>query len=504
MSILYIYITIFTIYFFILSLAGIKPEKKIRDKYTPKDLNICVVVYATGESPMLENLINQLKNQSYASDRYLIYVILDKVENPPQMLFQADLNINVININNIEPIGKSQAYSILAEKLSEVKEIDSYVFIEGKHYVDYDFLSNINFYLTKENAFMPAINYIEPYEDLKFWDCVKIIYANYIYKFLYRARTRLGLTNLLNTDAFVIRKSVLDKIGIFDFKDKTSEVKYTLRLANEGIKTSLASDVKVYTSIENFDTRIPSLSKRLGIFRDNITKYKSFVSFEYLWSLLLPNWLVCILIYAALLYHSYHFPLFVVNFSIILIGAILLMLAFCMSLFNANIYAKEYLYLFSYPLYSIFHLIKNFPPVRGIRNFIANKNRKHVIEKVAVDVIVTDGKNDYKCQLELISDDGLARVKFINKNKTYTTKNNHLRMVDALRELIQKLDDYGLSLKICQSCKYFQPVIDGSTNMVKGVCNCRFEGRVKGDILATLIWNTCSNYEKQNVISLFD
>lgn len=36
---------------------------------------------------------------------------------------------------------------------------------------------------------------------------------------------------------------------------------------------------------------------------------------------------------------------------------------------------------------------------------------------MVTNIIVTDGKKDFQCQLELISDDGLARVKFINKGK---------------------------------------------------------------------------------------
>ena len=122
---------------------------------------------------------------------------------------------------------------------------------------------------------------------------------------------------------------------------------------------------------------------------------------------------------------------------------------------------------------------------------------------MVTNIIVTDGRRDFQCQLELISDDGLARVRFINKGKTYTTKNNHLRMVDAIRELTEKLADYGLSLKICQCCKYFQPLIDGSTNMVKGCCKCQFQGRVDGDIIPTLVWNTCPKFEEQNVVNLF-
>jgi hypothetical protein len=39
--------------------------------------------------------------------------------------------------------------------------------------------------------------------------------------------------------------------------------------------------------------------------------------------------------------------------------------------------------------------------------------------------------------------------------------------------------------------------------MVKGNCCCKFEGRVDGDIIPTLIWNTCPNYEKENVVNLF-
>ena len=90
------------------------------------------------------------------------------------------------------------------------------------------------------------------------------------------------------------------------------------------------------------------------------------------------------------------------------------------------------------------------------------------------------------------------------KNKKFRTKNNHLRMIDAIRELATKLSEHGLSLKICQCCKYFQPNIDGSTNMIKGFCKYNFAERVPGDILPTHIWNTCEQYEPINVVSLFE
>ena len=108
-----------------------------------------------------------------------------------------------------------------------------------------------------------------------------------------------------------------------------------------------------------------------------------------------------------------------------------------------------------------------------------------------VDVWVSDGKKNFPCKLELISNNGLSSVTFINmKNKKFTTRNDHLRMTDALNELTEKLSEYGLTLKICQCCKYYQANIDGTTNMVKGFCKYEFADRVPGDILPTTIWNT--------------
>lgn len=502
MTLLYIFISVFTLYYIILASASLKPIKKVRDKYTQKDSNLCIVVYATGKANTLENLIRQLKNQNYPPGRYKIYTVLDKCEEVPEVMLESDLDINVININNLGPIGKSQAYSILAEKLADVENLDAYVFINANNYVDSDFLVNVNYYLTKHDVFIPFVNYMPERENLTFWENVKSIYSRYCSKFLWVTRTRLGLTNLINTDCFVIRKDILNKIGCFDFQDKIAEVSYTLKLAKEGIKVAFVEDLKVYTGISNYDSRIPSLSKRFGIFWNNLLGARSFTEQEYLFSLIVPNWLCCVLGYFILLKHSYIFP-FWVGYSTILITSVILLLAFCVSLFNAKIYAKEYIYLFAYPLLSIGHIITNFPPIRAVTNCVKNRKRKHNIEKMTTNVIVSDGKNDFTCQMELISDDGLARVKFINNGKTYTTKNNHLRMVDAIRELRSKLNDYGLSLKVCYCCKYFQPTVDGSTNMVKGCCNCQFDGRTPGDIIPTLVWNTCPKFTEHNVVNLF-
>lgn len=502
MTLLYFYITIFTIYFVILAAVSMKPVRKIRDKYTSKDANLCVVVYATGAIKTLENLIKQLKNQSYPKQNYTIYTILDKCENVSEVTLQSDLNVNVININNIEPVGKSQAYSIIAEKLQDIKDLDAYVFLDAKNYVDADFLENVNFYLTKYKVFNPTINYLPEVDTLSFWENVKSSYSKYVSRFISACRSRLGLTNILNTDSFVIRKDLLNKIASFDFKDIISEVEYTYKLIKEGVPVAVVEDLRVYESIENFDFRIPSLSKRLNISWTHMFKTQSFQAREFLFSLLAPNWLTCFFAYFIVLKHAYIFP-FIIDYSTILISSIVLLIALCMSLLNSKLYSKECLYLLMYPFYSLARMVYNFPPIRGVRNIIKQTTRKHVVESETINVIVSDGVKDYPCQLILMSDDGLAKVTFVNKGKKYTTKNNHFRMIDAVREISVKLNDYGLTLKVCQCCKYFQPIVDGSTNMVKGCCQCQFQGRTPGDIIPTLIWNTCPKFEEHNVVNLF-
>ena len=63
MELLYLYITTYTGYFLFLTAMSMKSQRKVRDKFMAKNANICVVVYASGETNTLENLIKQLKNQ---------------------------------------------------------------------------------------------------------------------------------------------------------------------------------------------------------------------------------------------------------------------------------------------------------------------------------------------------------------------------------------------------------------------------------------------------------
>ena len=79
-----------------------------------------------------------------------------------------------------------------------------------------------------------------------------------------------------------------------------------------------------------------------------------------------------------------------------------------------------------------------------------------------------------------------------------------MRVIDAIREISEKLESYGYTLLLCQCCKYFKSNVDGTVNQVKGFCEYQFANRTPGDILSTVLWNYCDAFEKMNVVSLLD
>ena len=504
MTILYFYITIFTIYFVLLAVQLLRRKRKIRDKYTAKYNNMCVIVYSHNNKETLEQLVKLLKSQDYPSSCYSVYVILDNCTDDSEVLLSSELSINVFNIKNMDTVGKTQAYSVLVEKLSQVHGLDALVFLDAKYYIRHDFLTDVNFYLQKHAAIS---TYLEPIisRKLSFVEKIRFVYEKYMANFVEAMRAQMGLSNILNSNAFAIKKSLLDKVGYIAVGDINTELKYTLDISAKGERVFSTPDLKSYSDFTNCTHKYPDFGKRIELFNTYIKQFdfRRFNHVELMCSLIAPNWLTVLLIYIALACYSFH-VYFIADLKTILIQAILLIVAMFAGMVAAKIRTNEIGYLFLYPLYTLCRLVYNFPVLAWGRAFIKKASAPSTVEKMLVNVWVSDGKKNYPCKLELVSDSGLASVTFINnKGKKYTTKNNHLRMTDALQELSVKLSEHGLVLKICQCCKYFQPNIDGSTNMVKGFCNYNFTDRIPGDVLQTLIWNTCEQYENLNIVNLF-
>lgn len=495
LDLLYIYVALYSVFFLVLAIKNLNDRKfRIQQKYSNLSCqnDFCVIIYSHNNEVSLETLVKQLKNQTYSSDNFSTYVILDNCSDNSEKLFVRDDFVQVVSFKDQGTIGKDQSISILLEKITSAQNCNAYIFLDANRYIEEDFLSSINSALEESPVISGSTILLG--ENLNLRQKIKNTFHKYYTNFLQKSRSLLGLATIIDSDIFIMRQDLMEKIGCIDFQNINSELKYSLLLSRIGCKCTFNPNVKTYANINEFDLRIPSLSARLTLFKNCFTQIwgKNIVFNEHAWSLLTPNVLVLVLSYAYLLKHSFNYY-FIVDFATVLISSLILILGFSISLLNSKLQAKEMVYLFLYPIYSLGHVFRNLPVCRQIRRKIRERRiTEENTESVTVEVYVTDGKNHIPCKLELISENGLAKVKFMFKKKKFTTA-THLRMVDAISELTAKLADYGFILRVCQCCKSFTNNIDGSTNMVKGFCSFQFSNST-GNPLPTLLWNYCRGF----------
>lgn len=497
LDILFLYVLVYTIYFVALAVRNLNDKtfqiSKRYAQYDEKD-NIAVVIYAHNNKGTLANLVNELKSQDYPFDSFKIFVLLDNCIDGSDALFAHEPYIKVVNIKDVGTIGKDQAISMLLEKLKVDQTIDSYLFIDGDRSIPADFLSTVNAALSSHSV-LSGETLMET-QNLGPIDKIKAAYQKYHMNFIRQARTLFGLAATADSGVFIIKKDIVDRVGAVDFKNINEELKYSLLLSKIKFPCSYNSNIQTYVDTTNYEFRKPRLTYRLNLFKNCFTQIFSSnpVYIEHTMSLLYPNiWLV-LLIYAAVLKHSYAFR-FMVDFKIVVFAFLMLTIGFVISLINSKLKVNEIFQLCLYPIYSICHIIKNLPPVRIVKAKLMNvEDPESEVEKMGIDVIVNVGeKQQIPCKLEFISEYGLAKIKFIYKNRKFTT-NSHIRMIDSLKELEEKLKDYNFVIRICSSCKHFHSCIDGTTNVLKGTCDNQFPSiDVSGD-KPTLVWNTCSEF----------
>ena len=302
-----------------------------------------------------------------------------------------------------------------------------------------------------------------------------------------------------------IKKDFVERIDALDLKDINTELKYSILISTLGYPCRYAPYLKSYVKSFDFDLQRPSLSYRVHMFKQCFTKLftLNFKFIEHICSLIAPSGLVAIILSLCYLYLSAKYY-FMFNFIIVFTIFSLLLLGFAISILRAELFAKDFFYLAMYPAYSILHILDNLPPYRFIKKyFFHNDGRKKDIQKYTVKVLATNGKANIPCKLDLISENGMAKVVFTFKKKKFTS-NRQIRMVEALNELISKLNDYGFHLKICYCCEYFSSIVDGTKNMIHGECSYEFAGRKSDEVLTTLLWNSCSACKPKKIMSVIE
>lgn len=503
LNLIYVYILIYSVYFLYISVRNIISRKfAIQHKYkdTAHKKHLCLILYTHNNEQKLSRMLKCIAEQDYDQSKISVFAILDNCDDNSEKLPIAK-NVQFFTIKNQGKVGKKQAVSILVEKLHEYKFIDAFVFLDINKYIEKDFFSSVNSAMSDYDVISGATMLFG--ESLNIRQKIKKAYQKYRMNFMYRARALAGLYTDIDSGICAISRDVINNVGCPDFENLEKDLEYSATLAKENCKYSFNPNVKTYSEVHEYKIRIPRLSKRVNVFFKNIshviTPNTSYI--EYIFSMISPNVVFTLLAYAILIKTSMSYY-FNGDFSLLILSLCMLALGFTFSLVNSNFRGRDVLVLSLYPIYSLFHVLKHFPLWRFIKRRVCNEiEPKEPEETYEIDVDVTDGRGSVPCKLILISECGMTKAKFIFKNKKFVTK-THLRTFDAIEEIINKLAEYGFTLKICQACTNFTSNHDGSTNLIKGFCNQQFKIAQQGEI-SVVLWNSCKGFTPKVMVKNF-
>lgn len=250
--------------------------------------------------------------------------------------------------------------------------------MDGIRRVDADFLTLANAALNKADAVTGELNISR--DNLDIVDQIKAVHKKYLANFFKQSRTLLGLSTQVDSGLFIIKKSVLDETEGINFKDINSELEFSLLLSQTGHKCVYNPNIQSYILGQDCTFKKPRLTKRFNLLKSNFKNIKSinFPFIEHVCSLLNPNCWMLIAAYALLIAYSYHCQ-FIVKCNMVIFSAIVLIAVFGISLINAKLNLKEISLLLLYPIYSICHIIKNFPLVRSLLKNLVQIQTKRLI-----------------------------------------------------------------------------------------------------------------------------
>ena len=501
-DIAYAFFIIYTVYFCTIVIASLKKRKTLTDDVQIKKNNLIVVVYAHNNESTVVSLLESLCKQDYPSSNYQIHIILDKCTDDSSNKLEIIGGAKIWRLQDTEPMGKDKAISWLLENLISFRNVDAFVFLDATSNITNTYLKSINEALQTDDIVVGSTNIVLENPTLKETMYEKVNkFNNSVIK---SGRARLSLCNPINSGNLAIKHDIIKTVQCIDFKDANSELKYSFLLTGSGFKPIFHNEIKTYVFSHDFVPRRASSGFKYSLILNCLRSrlLKNFYFTEFLLSLLKPNPILFGILTIALLFFGIKYIVHIPPVLIIL-PTIALVLAFLLSLLKSRLNFSSIGQFVLFPLYSIWSTIKELSFFKNIFT-LKSEDETAKIEKLTVDVMVTNGKNNYPCSLDLVSEGGFKKVIFRFGNKKKESKKECVRMCDAISNMSDILSNKGFRMKICQTCAYFTAKIDGSDNMIKGFCNKNVVADPNAETDETVLWHTCESYLPQEINNVVD
>ncbi len=500
----FIYVAVFIVYFTIIVIVAFKKSKKKSDNELKTDYkNIIVAVYSHNNENNIVNLLEQLNKQEYPRGNYQTHIILDNCTDDSSNKLEFVGGAKLWRLTDDTPLGKDKSLSWLLENLLSFKQVDAYVFLGADRMITSDFLLKVNEALKENDVIVGSTEIYR--ENADFTDKIWCSVNDYNSDIIKSGRSKLGLAVPIDSDITVIKHEVLEKVKCIDFKDANSELKYSFLLTSVNYPPKFVKEVKTYISSMFYTPKRPDFKFKVSLFF-HCFKPKSLMNpifAEFLFSLLKPNPLILLAILTLIGTYSFNYY-FLFDFPWAVFLAVVLIIAFGLSVYKSHIYFKPLIYLMFVPFYTLAQTLSKMTLLNKIVRF-RKKKQSADTELISVPVAVTNGRSTFSCTLDLISEDGFKKAVFRYKKKKQETMQGYVRMCDAVKNISDILEQHGFRIKICQSCAYFSPKIDGTNNMVKGYCNkIALDNPNCVEAPETLLWSSCEYFIPQEVNNVID
>ena len=492
-ALLIIYLFIYCIYqlFFYIKAGNIdkffEMHEKTRNLVIDKH-KFCVIIYATHKDKNLDRLLNVLNNQSYDKENYEVHVAYQREETDTTTMRDFALGARIHNIQNPVYFSKDKAINLLIQKMIPDFKVDAYVFLGANRMVGEKYLENINKTISKNSVIIGAKVSMNEKDQLakKIKNAIISSYLKYTNVTKNIARAMFDLPFAIDGENCVISSDVIERMGYVALEDKDSQLEYSLDLASNNIKTTYSPYIITAVDVKNYDFSSPALKNKISLFTHYfpLLMFKNYAFKEFILFLLRPNSLCVILSYLLLVFSSIYMPHHIQQKAVILLG-LFLVVNFIISVFVSKLNLSEFFWLLFYPLCLIWQKTKIYINNLTMSSIIDSRYEEENINSATINAIVNNGKKDFTCKLDLVSEDGMRKVVFREGNRFIVT-DSYLRMYDALDDITYKLNAKGMTLKMCQNCKNFTLQPDGTLDCLNGKCEIS-----QNEIL---VWNGCQYF----------
>ena len=463
-------------------------HEKIRNIIDSKK-KLCIIIYASVKDKKLDKLLNALNNQTYEKEFYDVHVAYKKDENDTSFNKDFILGARIHNIQNPDYFSKDKAVNLLLKKLLAEEKYEAFVFLNPDRMVGEKYLENVNKSLDKSSVTVGSkISYYEENHIPKIIkNSIISAYLKYTNRTKNIVRAMFQLPYFIDGGNFAVTSDIVEKMGYVGIENKDSELEYSLDLASNDIISIYSPYVITAIDVRNYDFSSPTIKGKINLFSHyfNLLMFKNIVFKEFILFLMKPDSLIVLLSYFILVYFCVCAPQHVSQLLVCILG-VFLFFNFLISVYISKMKLSELFWLLFYPACLIWQKLKLFSGNLTQRSIMKSRYEEENVNSATINATANNGKKDFPCKLDLVSEDGMRKAVFREGNRFITT-DSFLRMFDALEDITYKLKTKGITLKICQNCKNFTICPDGTLDCLNGKCNIS-----NSEIL---VWNGCQYFE---------